>query len=206
MMIGQWLPVPIGSQPLPTIQQKTSIWEIRTAGNAGGFAFFLPKGKNPLPVRTHLEWSWSVEKYPKIGPKPPTQKEGDDYAIRVGALVAGNKSLVLPSELSKLVKRHGTAVSYIVFYCASENSKWWGRCIVNPFSDHVVNCFRGAANRMSKVSEMPLDDLVKTLALVAEEAAKLSVSGVWILSDSDNSASESLAHLGELKVTYDDSK
>ena len=200
MALGQWSLVPIGKMPLPNIKEHQGVWEIATNGNAGGIAYLLPEKTRNETHAPVLSWTWNVEKFPAVRDKSPLSKDGDDYAIRVGALVSGDRAMRIPTDLAKIVEPLGIMISYVVFYSATDRESWTNRCAVSPYSERIITCFRSVGAKLSSQTEAPLKDLGNTLSLQPSERSKLGLVGVWIFADSDNSKSSSLSHLGNISV------
>lgn len=74
LAISQWTPVPIGSQRLPEIKATDAEWDIKTEGDAGGFAYLLPAQTESSPNPARLSWLWRVAAFPKTPLKIPFEK------------------------------------------------------------------------------------------------------------------------------------
>ena len=198
LALSQWTPIPINSMTLPKFESAEKTWKITTKENAGGMAWVFPKREhfdNPA-----IYWTWKVEQFPEVSTYSPLRKKGDDYALRVGTLISGDKEMDLPPELAKVAQKFSLKLSYIVFYLATDRKEWEGRCEPNPFSDRVLNCFRITGKKFTDRTERPLQDLSKALNLSPTVQSKLSVAGLWVFADSDNSKSQSVSYLKDLKV------
>lgn len=190
----------MGSSELPEVHSKNSGWEIRTKGTAGGFTHLLSQNARSPLSDVELVWDWSVGRFPNPVGASPSDKEADDYALRVGILIRGDGEVKLPDSLKEAVLNLGGKVSYVVFYSATNKKDWAGKCLPNPYSERVINCFRLARKTFSQVRAFPLTDLESVIPLKSEASTRLESIGLWVFADSDNSKSESRAHLQHLKI------
>ncbi len=182
------------------MHSENSGWEIRTKGTAGGFTYLLSQNQRSPLSEVEVVWNWSVDRFPNPSEASPLDKEADDYALRVGVLIRGDGEVKLPDSLKDAVRNLGGNVSYVVFYSATNKKDWSGKCLLNPFSERVINCLRLAGKKLSEVRAFPLTDLQSVIPLKSLASSRLESIGLWVFADSDNSKSESQAHLQHLKI------
>ena len=199
LILNQWVPVPIGSQPLPQVESLGGGWRIQTQGNAGGWAFLLPQ---PIGPQAKLAWEWKVAQFPSAQTQFPFEKGSDDYAIRVGALLTnGSDEIRAPQAMKKLLQDHQVKLSYVVFYSATRSAPpTEKRCGLSPYSDQIVYCLIEVGPQVSKSQVQPIEEAIQAFKLPSTQRAKLKLLGLWLFADSDNTKSSSKAELSGLKV------
>ncbi len=200
MAIEQWTPVHLPSRELPEVESKDGEWHIVTHGGAGGYAYLLPEPGLEKDPRMKISWRWSVLKFPKTNPSVPFDKKNDDYALRVGVLIADtDENIKVPASIEKLLKAKGVKLSYVVFYNTVGSKTGASACGISPYNDYIVNCLKHATDREKLESASPIEDAMKHFGLPEAESEKLKIIGVWIFADSDNSNSESEAKLNRIQ-------
>lgn len=197
--IGQWTPVQVNSHPMPVVTNENSTWKIVSKDGAGGYAYIFKESLSREQV-TQASWDWKVTKFPNVEIKLPFLKQNDDFAVRVGFLISGGStSISIPRSIEKLFGTARKQISNIIFYQAIRSTKGnQETCGESPYQKGITYCLRFADAEFKTQTIKPINDVIKTPN--PNPANNLKVVGLWIFSDSDNSHSESEAHLRNLKL------
>jgi hypothetical protein len=208
MTLAEWTKVPIQSRTFPDIKNANDSQIYQTKGSAGGLAYFfrpplLQNGKIPT-----LSWTWVVKKHPASHPTFPLDKDNDDYALRVGAVLSNSKDEIkVPSSMVSLLKAAKDHVSYVIFYCATRASNdaepIKQKCGISPYNDHIMNCLMPVSQMSTPVRTHPVEDAANLWHFPDEVRKSVKMIGIWTFADSDNTHSESEAEITKLKVTED---
>lgn len=197
LSLEQWTPVPINSGPLPQISSAKNEWTIETNKTAGGYVYLLPE-KISL-ASTRINWDWKVLKYPEVKVSIPFQRKNDDFAIRLGVLVEGTKSVIdIPKSMSNSLDSKKYKLSYIVFYSAAQEGG--EQCDRSPYQNHILYSLKQGSSEWSGVSASPSADLSRQFHLSDSEIKNLKIIGVWLFADSDNSKSQSQGFIRNIRI------
>lgn len=191
----------------PQIQIEGETLTIKTHQEAGGVAYLLDQ---PVPLGQKdlkLDWKWRVSQFPQTfkatWEKMPTQKDDEDFALRVGVLLSdGVAQMPLPRKFSRELRKRRQKLSYVVFYCATPKMPKGVKCVKSPFNRQVVNCARSAGSQYQKVEVSPLQEAMEMFQLSSERRKNLTVLGFWLFADSDNSNSKSSAQITSMRMMY----
>lgn len=200
-ILSQWMPFALEFEGKPNVQVVRDELRIETKEAAGGFAYLLPQAISLTETNVKFSWKWKVKQFPNVRPKPPFKKENEDFALRVGLLVSdGSSQIPLPRKLKKEIKKRNQALSYVLFYCASQDQET--ACGRSPFHQNVLNCLRPAQGEMESMESRPLADLKEAYALSQNQLKRLKVFGIWLFADSDNSESKTFASVSQLQIHH----
>lgn len=203
MSLNQWTEVRISPTKHLTIITDGGRWNVSTKNSAGGYAYLFPNPTTIGASGVRVSWRWQVRKFPRMTSILPFHKTNDDYALRIGILVAnGSGNIRVPPSIQGLLNARQSKLSYVLFYCAKPLTQEGDSCGKNPYNDRILNCLRPATDQSMDISVAPLEDLARTFQLSYEQAQKLQIIGVWIFADSDNTRSESDADLESIRVFW----
>ncbi len=195
--IGLWKETPVKSLPLPAVSvQPGSIWSLSTQGNAGGYAWRLPKPVVWSAVE-RVSWRWKAQRHPDprntglIGLFKPL---ADDAAVRVGFVFdSGASNLPLPEAWKTETDRDN--ISHVIFHnLVSQHHK--PSCSSSPLTRHITyrNVPHAESTRFALHQETP--ESISTCLPAAEALSETSrLIGIWVFADSDDSRSQSKAAL-----------
>lgn len=199
LVLSDWMPLSTQIKGSPKVKVEGSTLSITTEGEAGGFAYFLEKPISISGNNFDVNWKWQVSQFPDVIPTIPFKKSEEDFALRVGMLLSdGTSRIPLPGNFGKEFEKRKQALSYVLFYCASQN-RAKRQCGRSPYHRNIVNCLNPAGKKQNSVMVTPFKDIKQFLGK-RPETKKLEVVGVWLFADSDNSRSRSNAMVSDIKL------
>ncbi|MBC7693803.1 MAG: DUF3047 domain-containing protein [Methylotenera sp.] len=210
MDLAKWQKAPMPGKDFPVITEMKNAWRLQSTHSAGGYVYWLPE---PLRVTDEnggnlkqvfeATWKWKVLRLPKTQPKIPVTKNNDDFAVRVGFLWSDGKNRLsaMDGVQKKLKVRH--EVSEVLLYNAVADVDPTHSCGASPYDAKILYCLLPSTPQMQEVQVFPLGDLLKSLEPEAKReiaVRPLSLIGLWVFSDSDDSKSSAESQLMDLTV------
>lgn len=193
----KWIPTEMPSRSMPIVKADGASWTLTSKDSAGGLSYIL---ESSITTDFETSFSWSVATHPKVDFNKPNLKKNDDYALRIGFLFSGGKEdLKMPPKFKAALEKLKVKVSNVLFYCSAPESIS-SSCSKSPYGDQMANCLIPVGPLEKRSNFHPKVDLQKTLNLDEASIRKLSLVGLWVFADSDNSESSSEGTLFHINV------
>lgn len=192
---GHWHETSFWFKKAPDFQFTKQGLSIQTEAAVGGYFYLLPQARD-LGPETWLQVKIQILKQ---GPGPvaiPFLKQEDDYALRIGLVLAGGP----PAKIPKLVAKKlpvKTAISQVLYYNFRQQSSKEIDCGASPHNDYATYCLVSVGEGEQEIVLKPWLDLKRSP--VKPTMLKPELLGIWLFADTDDTkvlASARLLSLG----------
>ena len=190
-----WLFIKYGKVPPNTFRATSGGLEIGVTNSAAPALFPLTNGLRITELRAKGKISGSL----RIPSGKQGEKAFDDYAIRVGVVEAGTRTmnwrerLISPDWVKQLfaLAPSGTGITKVRFFNIATDTTHLGRTRAHPKSDLMQETITG------------VPDANGNFTITNHFAKPLPVLAVWISSDGDNSKSSFAVMLEKVELSVE---